>query len=395
MRGNPPYAGGMRTAFRLAAVVGIAAIAVGSLAACAPSSSTPLRIGVEGPLTGAQAPTGAGMLNGAQLAADEINAAGGVGGRQIEIVPIDDAADPDTGVAAATAAIKDGLDVVVGPYNSGVGLKTLPLYEQAGIVPMRLTSNSKTNLMGFTLQPMDYQIAPVAATALTKWKGAKTVAIIYDQTAEYTSSIATTLKQQLESDGASVPVFTPITPGTTDVAAAVLQASQAGVDVIYGATYFPEGALIATAMHDQKIAQPCVLDYGSDDPGYITSVGSISVAESCAVVGVPSPTDFPDGGAFVNNYNAAFKQDPGTWSPYTYDSVKLLVDAITSTGTTKASPLREFLNKVAGWKGVTGSVTIDPANGNRDPATVVVLDVTENGQFHVDGEWASAVGAPF
>jgi branched-chain amino acid transport system substrate-binding protein len=64
------------------------------------------------------------MLNGAQIAADELNAAGGVNGRKITIVPIDDAADPDTGVAAATAAIADGLDGVVGPYNSGVGIKT-------------------------------------------------------------------------------------------------------------------------------------------------------------------------------------------------------------------------------------------------------------------------------
>ena len=65
-------------------------------------------------------------------------------GKQVEIVPIDDAADPATGVTAATAAaaIAAGLDGVIGPYDSGVGVQTLPLYEQAGMVPMRLTSNS-------------------------------------------------------------------------------------------------------------------------------------------------------------------------------------------------------------------------------------------------------------
>src|SRR4030095_2423458 len=86
------------------------------------------RIGLEGPLTGSQSDVGIGMLEGAQLAAEEINAAGGVLGRQVQIVPIDDAADPTVGVAAAKAAIQAGLDGVVGPYNSGVGLQTLPLF---------------------------------------------------------------------------------------------------------------------------------------------------------------------------------------------------------------------------------------------------------------------------
>src|SRR6185437_14115064 len=86
------------------------------------------KIGLEGPITGSQSDVGTGMLEGAQLAAQEINAAGGALGRQVQIVPIDDAADPTVGVAAAKAAIHAGLDGVVGPYNSGVGLQTLPLF---------------------------------------------------------------------------------------------------------------------------------------------------------------------------------------------------------------------------------------------------------------------------
>ena len=95
-------------------------------------------------------------------------------------MPIDDAADPATGKTAATAAIAEGLDGVVGPYNSGVGAETLPLYLAAGIVPIRLTSADATAGLGFTLQPMTSQIAPVAADALTTWAQAKSVAIIYD-----------------------------------------------------------------------------------------------------------------------------------------------------------------------------------------------------------------------
>jgi len=190
-------------------IVGLSALA---LTGCAMGgSSEPLRIGLEAPLSGEQAVTGEDMLRGAQLAADEINAEGGVDGRQIEIVPIDDAADPDTGVTAAAAAIEAGLDGVVGPYNSGVGIKTLPLYVEAGIVPIRLTTNSQTNSLGYTLQPMDYQIAPVAASGLKDWLGAKSVAIIFDETTDYTVGIAETLKSEFDKNGITVPADLPTT----------------------------------------------------------------------------------------------------------------------------------------------------------------------------------------
>src|SRR5690242_11406320 len=101
-------------------------------------SSDKWRIGLEAPLSGDLSVLGDGMLKGAQQAATEINEDGGVLDQEIEIVPIDDGGDPATGVKAANAAIKDGLDGVVGPYNSGVGIETLPLYIKEGLVPIRL-----------------------------------------------------------------------------------------------------------------------------------------------------------------------------------------------------------------------------------------------------------------
>ncbi|MSX83488.1 MAG: ABC transporter substrate-binding protein, partial [Actinobacteria bacterium] len=145
------------------AVAGCSSSSSDSNATATPALTGTVRIGVEAPISGDQADTGKGMINGAQLAADQLNAKGGINGKKVVIVPIDDAADAVVGVKAATAAIKKGLDGVVGPYNSGAGAKTLPLYIKAGLTPIRLTSNSTTtNGLGYTLQPMDYQIVPVA-----------------------------------------------------------------------------------------------------------------------------------------------------------------------------------------------------------------------------------------
>src|SRR3954451_10621042 len=82
--------------------------------------SSSFRLGLEAPLSGEQSVLGKGMLKGAELAVDRLNQKGGIEGKEVEIVPIDDAADPGTGVEAAEAAIEDGLDGIVGPYNSGV-----------------------------------------------------------------------------------------------------------------------------------------------------------------------------------------------------------------------------------------------------------------------------------
>ena len=358
------------------------------------SASNAFRLGLEAPLSGEQSVLGRGMLKGAQLAAAQLNAKGGIEGRQVEVVPVDDAADPETGVEAAKAAIGAGLDGIVGPYNSGVGVETLPLYLEAGLVPVRLTSDTATNGMGFTLQPMTYQIAPVASEALTGWLGAKSVAIAYDPTQIYTKTVSRSLKSSLESSGVDVTAYQKVQPGKKSYTDVVEKLAAAKPDVIYAAVYFPEGGLIAKEMHDGGVASKCVADYASYDTGFVETAG-VAAARACPVVGVPAPGDFAGAGPKVAEYEKRFGQEPGTWSPYTYDSVNFLADGIAKAGGAKAAALTKALDGVRGWKGWTGSVTIDPKNGNRDPATVVIVETDQQGALHVDEDWAKATGAPY
>ena len=381
----------------------VALLALGAcaltVAACGSSggsdtTSDTVRIGLEGPLSGDQKVTGVGMLNGAKLAADDLNAKGGIGGKQVEIVPIDDAADADTGVSAANAAVKDGLDGVIGPYNSGVGIKTLPIYEEAGLVPIRLTSDSDTNGMGFTLQPMDYQIAPVETKAMTDWLKARKVAMLYDPTQNYTTSTAEAVKKNLEQDGVKITAYNEVQPGEKSYESDVKKALDTDPDVVFSVVYFPEGGLIAKAMYSIKPQARCLADYASNDPGYVTTAGK-AAAQACPTGGVPAPEDFKDGPAFVAEYEKEFGSAPGTWSPYTYDSLNFLAEGVKQAGGFDSGALKEKLSAVKDWQGVTGSVTIDPSNGNRDPATVTINSVDSKGEFHVDEDWAKAVGAPY
>lgn len=383
---------------RLAAAIALSTLGLVA-AGCGSSSSgdsgsNAFRVGLEAPLSGEQSVLGKGMLKGAELAATQLNAGEGILGRQVDVVPIDDAADPATGVKAAKAAIAEGLDGIVGPYNSGVGVETLPLYIKAGLVPIRLTSDASTNGLGFTLQPMTYQIAPVASRALTGWLGAKTVAIAYDPTQNYTVSVSKALKSSLEKAGVAVTAYEKVQPGRKSYTDVVDKLAAGKPDVIYAAVYFPEGGLIAKEMHEGNVGSQCVADYASYDTGFVETAG-VAAARACPVVGVPAPQDFAGAAAKVGEYEDEFGSEPGTWSPYTYDSLNFLAAGAEKAGGTAPAKLSKALDGVKDWKGWTGSVTIDPANGNRRPATVVIVDTDAKGRLHVDGDWAKAVGAPY
>jgi branched-chain amino acid transport system substrate-binding protein len=388
----------LATAFSLAALALVAAGCGGSdstdSSSTGGSGSNSFRVGLEAPLSGDQALLGKGMLKGAQLAAAQLNRRGGILGKQVEVVPIDDAADPATGVKAAKAAIEAGLDGIVGPYNSGVGIETLPLYIDAGLVPIRLTSDDSTNRLGFTLQPMTYQIAPVASQALTDWLGARTVAIAYDPTQNYTVSVSEALRTSLEKAGVTVTAYEKVQPGRSDYTDVVDKLAAGKPDVIYAAVYYPEGGLIAKEMHDGEVKSQCVADYGSYDTGFVQTAG-VPAARACPVVGVPAPDDFPGAGTRVGEYRDRFGQDPGTWSPYTYDSLNLLAYGTEKAGGSASKELTAALDDVSNWKGWTGSVTINANTGNRQPATVVIVDTDAKGNLHVDKAWAKAVGAPY
>jgi branched-chain amino acid transport system substrate-binding protein len=382
---------------KLAAALAAAVLTVG-IAACgddddsSEDDSGSLRIGLEAPLSGDLQTLGEGMLNGAELAADQLNADGGLLGKDIEIVPIDDGGDAEIGVPAAQDAIEEGLDGVIGPYNSGVGVETLPLYQDAGLVPIRLTSDNDTEGFGFTLQPMVSQIAPVTAEALTDFIGASKVAIAYDDAEEYTQGIAGEVRGQLEGRGVEVTAFHQLEPGREEYSGVVDKLAAGKPDAIYAAVYFPEGARIAKAISPGS-SPTCLLDYGAYDTGYVEDAGD--AAPNCGVVGVPAPGDFAGSETYVSEYENQFGEAPGTWSPYTYDSLNVLAQAAERAGGFGAKALTDALNEVRGFEGWTGSITLVPGTGNREPATVTLDEVNDEGAFTVDPAWAKAVGAPY
>ena len=300
---------------KVALALGGSALLITSFAVATPGAgqaSPPKvwKIGLEGPLTGSQSDVGIGMLEGAQLAAEEINAAGGVLGRQVKIIPIDDAADPTVGVAAAKAAIKAGLDGVVGPYNSGVGLQTLPLYIKDKLVPIRLTSSTSTEGYGVTLQPMNDQISPIAVQALTTWQKNTSVAIVYDNSTAYTQGADASLVAGLAGrwchgirqhpDHSQRRQQSRRDPGSRDSGAG--KQSDRGLRRL---CITPRARCWPTYMQANAPGTNCLADYASASVGYVTKAG-IPAVQNCPVLGVPAPADFANSGPFLAAFEAKF-----------------------------------------------------------------------------------------
>ena len=354
-----------------------------TLAACSSSDSPGasgasgdvITIALEAPLTGGQASNGQDILRGAQLAVDEANAAGGVLGKQIVLIQADDKADAATGLTAAQGVVDGPAVAVIGPYNSSVGLKNLPVYISGQVVPVHMTSSDDTTGEGVTVQPKNSQISPVEVAYIEGLKATK-VAMLVDPST-YTQGMADRLSKSLTRDGLTV-TSAPITEGKKDYIAEVTAALAGVPDVVYVSTYFPEGALIAKALADARAkgsTAKCFMGLGNQDPAFIDGAG-IPDSQGCVFSGVPTPDEFPTAAAYITAYTAKYSLPPGVWGVFAYDSVLVLLNAMKAANSTEYQPVLDaLLHKTVDFPGATGPVTIDPATGNRPNVPVKILSV--------------------
>jgi branched-chain amino acid transport system substrate-binding protein len=349
-----------------------------------------VKIALEAPITGDQSSNGTDMLNGAKLAADEANQAGGVMGRQIEVVPADDQADPEVGKEIAQQMVDQGVFAVVGPYNSSVGVENLQTYLDADVVTIHLTSNVATNGEGFTIQPKDFQTAPVEAKAITGYFSARSVAIVYDgQT--YTAGIASQLRDAVRKSGTDVVLYQKISAHTKNFTGLLDRVENLSPDLLYVQTYYPQGGLIAKELQGLSTRPICLMGLANQDPAFV-DVAGLKAAQACWFSGVPGPDQFAGAKGYVTDYRSEFGTEPGTWGTFTYDSMKLLFDAVQRAGGWDAEATNQALASTSGYEGITGSIMIDPSTGNRRDVPVVILQVDDNASYVVDPKWATFAG---
>ena len=364
------------------------------LAACSSSTSGTVTVGIEGPMTGPQSATGIDMWRAAQLEAANINSAGGVLGKSIQLLQLDDRADPATGVFAAQQAIARHISAVVGPYNSAVGVQVLPLYTQAGLPVVRLTSNHTTSGMGITLQPMDYQVAPFMASAIEKTPGSKRVAIVYD-TSTYTSGVAAQVKALLTSAQVPVVTFQSINSQQTQFADVLAAVKAANPTIVYYVAYDPQADDLVEQASTMAVPGTCLVDgLAEEGPVFLKTVPR-RLAQKCVFSGVPTAEQFSGAGSYVSDYKAKYNNEsPGTWGTFTYDSLGALASAVKTAGSWSGQKVDPVLFHLSGYHGITGTTTINPATGDRNNPPLLMETVNSSGHYVVSSEWRQHGGLP-
>ena len=221
------------------------------------SNTTP--IAIVGPVTGQYASFGAQMTNGGQMAVEDINEAGGVLGKKLDLQIGDDACDPKQAVAVANQMAGNNVALVAGHYCSGSSIPASKVYAEADMVqispastnPAFTDDRSGPNI--YRVCGRDDQQGGIAGKYLATHFADKDIAIVHDKTA-YGKGLADEVKKTLNAAGKQETLYEAITAGDKDYSALVSKLKQANIDVLFYGGYHTEAGLIIRQMRDQGLA---------------------------------------------------------------------------------------------------------------------------------------------
>jgi len=336
-----------------------------ALAGCA--EREPIRIGVAGSFG---TPIGAPMLRAAQLAADEINASGGIDGRPIELVTRDDRADPDSAVAVATELAASPVVAVVGHLFSGMSLAAAPVYNGADR-PVAAISPSSSAPEYATTGPWTFRVCPsdaVHGEALARWIGdrleLKRGAVLYLDDA-YGRGIRAHFVRQFRQRGGTLVGIDPYLGAAPEVGPFLDRLERrGGAQFLVVAGNRADAEVVLREARARGLAVPVL---GGDGLEGIEQAGPVAEGTYLTAAYLPAIRSEANS-AFVSRYRARFAAEPPPNQPAaaTYDAIHLLARVIAEVGPDRER-IRDALADIGtaspAFEGVTGPIAFD-ANGD-------------------------------
>ncbi len=331
------------------------AIALFGLSAASLAAET-IKIGVSGPFTGGSSSMGVSMRDGVKLAADEINKAGGVMGRQIQLIERDDEAKNERGVQIAQELInKEKVVATVGYINTGVALASQRFYQEAKIPVMNNVATGSLVTHQFDDQPENYIFrnaahdsiqAPMIVEEAIGRGNFKKVAILADST-NYGQLGRADLEKALELKGVKPVAVEKFNVKDVDMTPQLLKAKQAGAEAILTYAIGPELAQIANGMTKLGWKVPMIGSWTLSMANFIDNAGPGGEGARMPQTFIQAPTT-PKRQAFIINYIKTFNPKGGRIdSPVSaaqgYDSVYLLAAAIAQAKSTDGPKIKAAL----------------------------------------------------
>ena len=399
----------MKKMKKFVALTAAASLAVAAFAGCAKSDSSKTetkenatnagnegststseiwKIGSIGPTTGGAAIYGNAVKNGAQIAVDEINAAGGINGSKIELFFEDDQADPELSVNAYNALKDKGIDVLLGTVTSGACEAVVGLTADDKMFQLTPSASAQSVIEGdnvFQVCFTDPNQGSASAQYIGENKLATKVGIIYDSSDVYSTGIFEKFVEAAASQDFEVVSTQSFTKDTkTDFSVQVQACKDAEADLVFLPIYYTEASLILTEA--DKIGFKTTF-FGCDGLDGVLGVENFDTALAEGVMLLtPFSADSEDAktSAFVKSYKEKYNDVPNQFAADAYDGVYIIKAAIEKSGVkpdASLADINEALKKAMteiSVDGITGSGMTWSATGevNKAPMAVVIKDGT-------------------
>jgi branched-chain amino acid transport system substrate-binding protein len=340
-----------------------------------------IKVGVYGDLSGQTSSFGQSTKNGVQMAADEINKAGGINGRQIQLLIEDDQGQPAQAATVATKLVnQDKVVALLGEVASTNSLAAAPK-AQEGKVPMITPSstNPKVTQVGdyiFRVCFIDsFQGAVMAKFAANTLK-AKTAAVLGDVNSDYSKGMSQYFEEQFNKLGGKIIMRQSYTQTDPDFKGQLTSIRAANPDVIFVPGYYGQVGVIAKQAKELGINAPLLGGDGWDAP-QLWELGGEALRGAYMANHYSIDDPSPAIQKFVADYKARYNNvAPDAIAALAYDAMKILGDALKRAGTTDGPKLRDAIAQTTNFPGVTGTISLNADRDAVKPAVVLKLEPT-------------------
>jgi len=317
--------------FKLQWVVGgLCALALGGAA----SAQSVIKLGYAGPLSGAQAQYGKDMQNGLTLAIEEFNATHPkIGGKEVkfQLISEDDQADPRNGTTVAQKLVDDGIQGMLGHFNSGTTIPASRVYNQAGIAQIAMATAPEYTQQGyktaFRMMTSDTQQGSVIGAFAVKKLGYKKIAIVDDRTA-YGQGLADEFEKAATAVGATIVRREYTNDKATDFKAILTQIKSRNPDAVFYGGAEGQSAPLARQMRELDMKAALMSGEMSKTDSFIKLAGAQAAEGTvCSLAGLPLD-QMPGGMGYKQRYEKRFGTPVQTYSPYAYDGAMAMMKAM-------------------------------------------------------------------
>ncbi|WP_413084013.1 ABC transporter substrate-binding protein [Treponema sp.] len=348
-----------------------------ALTSCGAKETNEIKIGGIFPLSGAVAVYGVECKNGIDLAIEEINAAGGINGKNVVLISEDDEGNPDKTVNAyQKLTSKDGAKIIIGSLTSGCTQAITNRAQAQKVVQIApaATAPAITDAGDYIFRAcfIDPFQGRVGGKFSAETLNAKTAAILYDTGNDYSVGLTENFEAAFTQAGGKIVAKEAYTTNDKDFNAQLTKIKSANPDVVYLPDYYNVVALIAKQLRAQGIEAPIV---GADGWDGILGNSSAEVLNGFYSNHYATDSTDPAVQAFVKKFNDKYSKDPNSFAALGYDSVYILKDAIIKAGSDDATAVKEAL-KATNGDYVTGHLTFDE---KRNPIkSAVMLEIVKD-----------------